>query len=104
MHTNPVVAQLDLAYLIRTLERLAKVPVNVPMGTEVFIEPDDPKLVHYVQQVLRPELSAIGVHDLIDVSGNQIVARYGKGTSDRSLLIQVYTPVQHHNQMVEPWS
>lgn len=104
MQTNPVVAQLDLAYLIRTLERLAKVPVNVPMGTEVFIEPDDPKLVHYVQQVLRPELSAIGVHDLIDVSGNQIVARYGKGTSDRSLLIQVYTPVQHHNQMVEPWS
>ena len=49
MQTSPVVAQLDLAYLIRTLERLAKVPVNVPMGTEVFIEPDDPKLIHYVQ-------------------------------------------------------
>lgn len=104
MQPDPLIAQLDTAYLIRTLERLAKVPADVPMGAEVFIEPDDPKLVHYVQQVLRPELSAIGVHDLIDVPGNQVVARYGDGTSGRSLLIQVYTPIQHHNQMADPWS
>ncbi len=104
MPTNPVVENLDSVYLIETLEHLARVPADVPMGTEVFIEPDDPKLVHYVQEVLRPELSAIGAYDLIDVPGNQIVARHGEGTSDKSLLVQVYTPVQHHNQMADPWS
>ena len=104
MKTSPVVEHLDTRYLIRTLEALARVPVDVPMGTEVFMEPDDPKLVHYVQHVLRPELSAIGAHDLIDVPGNQIVARLGEGTSDATLLVQVYTPVQHHNTMAEPWS
>ena len=70
MQTKPVIEHLDSDYLIETLEHLAQVPADVPMGTEVFIEPDDPKLIHYVQQVLRPELSAIGVHDLIDAPGN----------------------------------
>ena len=104
MQTKPVDHHLDTQYLTRTLERLARAPADVPMGTEVFIEPDDPKLVHYVQQVLRPELSAIGVHDLIDAPDNQIIARHGEGASDEVLLIQVYTPVQHHNMMAEPWS
>ena len=36
--------------------------------------------------------------------GNQIVARHGSGTNGRSLLVQVYTPVQHHNLMDDPWS
>ena len=104
MQTKPVIEHLDTRYLTQTLERLAKVPADVPMGSEVFIEPDDPKLVHYVQRVLRPELSAIGADDLIDAPGNQIIARYGEGASDTTLLIQVYTPVQHHNLMAEPWS
>ena len=104
MQTKPVIEHLDTRYLIQTLERLARVPAEVPMGPEVFIEPDDPKLVHYVQRVLRPELSAIGAYDLIDAPGNQIIARYGEGASDATLLVQVYTPVQHHNLMAEPWS
>ena len=104
MQTKPVVEHLDTEYLIQPLEHLAQVPADVPMGTEVFIEPDDPKLVHYVQRVLRPELSAIGAYDLIDAPENQIIARYGQGTSDATLLIQVYTPVQHHNMMADPWS
>ena len=104
MPTKPVIEHLDTRDLTRTLVELAQVPADVPPGTEVFIAPDDPKLVHYVQQVLRPKLSAIGVHDLIDVAGNQLIARYGRGTSDATLLIQVYTPVQHHNFMPEPWS
>jgi len=104
MKIKPIIEHLDTDYLIETLEHLAQVPTDVPMGTEVFIEPDDPKLIYYVQQVLRPELSAIGVHDLIDAPGNQIIACFGEGTSDKTLLIQVYTPVQHHNQMADPWS
>ena len=104
MQIKPVVQHLDTQYLTETLIELAQVPADVPSGTEVFIEPDDPKLVHYVQRVLRPKLSAIGAYDLIDVHGNQLIARYGQGTSDATLLIQVYTPVQHHNLMLEPWS
>ena len=104
MQTKPIVERLDTRFLTETLVALAQVPADVPMGTQVFIAPDDPKLVHYVQQVLRPRLTAIGAYDLIEVPGNQIVARYGRGTTDASLLLQVYTPVQHHNQMADPWS
>ncbi len=104
MQTRPLVGSLDTRFLTETLVALAKAPADVPMGTEVFMAPDDPRLVHYVQQVLRPRLVEIGACDLIDVPGNQIVARTGLGRSDARLLIQVYTPVQHHNQMADPWS
>ena len=104
MQTKPIVEQLDTRYLTETLVELARVPADVPLGTDVFMAPDDPKLVHYVQGLLRPKLAAIGAYDLVDVPGNQVVARYGEGTSDATLLVQVYTPVQHHNLMEEPWS
>ena len=55
MQTKPVVEHLDTEYLIETLEHLAQVPADVTIGTDVFMEPDDPKLVHYVQEVLRPD-------------------------------------------------
>ncbi|MCY4546969.1 MAG: M20/M25/M40 family metallo-hydrolase [Defluviicoccus sp.] len=104
MDIESLLDRLDRRFLIDTLVELARVPVDVPLGTEVFIEPDDPKLVHYVQHVLRPGLARAGAYDLIDVAGNQIVARHGAGSSARTLLIQVYTPVQHHNLMDDPWS
>lgn len=104
MQTKSVADRLDTRFLTDTLVALAQVPADVPMGTEVFMAPDDPKLVHYVQHVLRPRLTAIGAYDLIDAPGNQIIARYGQGTSVASLLLQVYTPIQHHNQMADPWS
>ncbi len=104
MDIESLLDRLDRRFLIDTLVELAQVPVDVPLGTEVFIEPDDPKLVHYVQHALRPGLARAGAYDLIDVAGNQIVARHGAGSSARTLLIQVYTPVQHHNLMDDPWS
>ena len=104
MDIESLLDRLDRRFLIDTLVELAQVPVDVPLGTEVFIEPDDPKLVHYVQHVLRPGLARAGAYDLIDVAGNQIVARHGAVSSVRTLLIQVYTPVQHHNLMDDPWS
>ena len=104
MQIDSILDELDSRYLIETLAALAQVPADVPLGPDVFIAPDDPKLVHYVQNVLRPELFAVGAHDLFDAPGNQIVARYGASTSGASLLVQVYTPVQHHNLMDEPWS
>ncbi len=40
---------LDRTYLIETLCTLARVPTDVPLGYQTLMEPDDPKLVHYVQ-------------------------------------------------------
>jgi acetylornithine deacetylase/succinyl-diaminopimelate desuccinylase-like protein len=68
------------------------------------MEPDDPKLIHYVQEVLRPELVRLGAYDLIDAGRNNLVVRLGSGESGRTLLIQNYTPTQHHNLMADPFS
>ena len=97
-------ARIDERYLVDSMSRLARVPTDVPLGFNTLMEPDDPKLVHYVQNVVRPELAAIGVYDLLDVPRNNLVARLGAGRSPRALLIQNYTPAQHHNLMDEPFS
>ncbi len=95
---------LDRAYLVETLSRLARIPTQVPLGFDTLMEPDDPKLVHYVQDVLRPELVRLGCYDLLDAPRNNLVVRLGEGAADRSLLIQSYTPTQHNNLMEEPFS
>ncbi len=95
---------IDRGYLVETLSKLAQVPTDVPLGYQTFMEPDDPKLVHYVQSVVRPELVRLGCYDLIDAPRNNLIVREGKGTSGRSLLIMNYTPAQHHNLMDEPFS
>lgn len=99
-----IAGNIDQQYLTDILTKLAKVPTQVPLGPNTFIEPDDPKLVHYVQQVLRPELQSLGALDIADVPRNQLVVKYGEGKSDASLLVMVYTPTQHHNLMDDPFS
>jgi hypothetical protein len=94
---------LDRAFLVGTLADLARVPTNVELGFDTLIEPDDPKLVHYVQDVVRRRLLDIGVYDLIDARRNNLVARLGSGESGRCLLIQSYTTSQHHNLMERPF-
>ena len=96
-------ASIDEGYLIDVLTELAKVPTEVPLGPETFMEPDDPKLVHYVQNVLRPKLNDIGIK-ASDVPDNQLLVKYGDGTSDAALLVMVYTPAQHNNLMDDPLS
>jgi acetylornithine deacetylase/succinyl-diaminopimelate desuccinylase-like protein len=95
---------LDRRYLVNMLSALARVPTDVPLGFDTLMEPDDPKLVHYVQDVIRPELTRLGAYDLVDVPRNQLVVRMGRGTRGRSLLILNYTPTQHHNLMAHPFS
>ena len=95
--------EIDTRFLTRTLVELTRVPTNVELGFDTLIEPDDPKLVHYVQRELRPRLFDLGVHDLLDAPRNNLVARLGSGESHRSLLIQNYTPSQHHNLMTRPF-
>jgi acetylornithine deacetylase/succinyl-diaminopimelate desuccinylase-like protein len=99
-----IAAHLDRAYLVETLSALAKAPTDVPLGFDTLMAPDDPKLVHYVQEVLRPELVRLGCYDLLDAPGNNLVVRLGTGESGESLLIQNYTPAQHNNLMDEPFS
>jgi acetylornithine deacetylase/succinyl-diaminopimelate desuccinylase-like protein len=95
-------ACLDQDYLVRTLFRLIEAPTDVPLGPETLMAPDHPKLVHYVQRVLRPEFAAAGYPDLIDAPLNQIVADVGCGDDRGSLLLMAYTPTQHNNLMREP--
>ena len=99
----PASPAIDERYLTETLLKLMAVPTDVPLGPATLMEPDDPKLVRYVQGVLRPELYAVGAHDLIDAGRNNLVARTGRGTSGRSLLLLVYTVTQHHNLMANPY-
>lgn len=96
---------LDERYLIDTLRRLATVPTDVPLGFDTLMEPDDPKLVHYVQHHVRAELASLGHYDIVDAPRNNLIARYGRpGTAGPMLLIQNYTVAQHHNLMPDPWS
>jgi acetylornithine deacetylase/succinyl-diaminopimelate desuccinylase-like protein len=98
------VDEVDERYLTDSLVELAKVSTAVPLGPDPFIEPDDPKLVHYVQDVLRPKIDALGALDVRDVPRNQLVIRYGEGKLPRTLLVMSYTPAQHHNLMEDPFS
>lgn len=89
--------------LVELLCRLARVPSAVPLGSDTLIDPDDPILVEYVQQHLRPEFTPVGAYDIIDVPGNQFALRFGNG-SGPVLALMVYTPTQHNNLMSDPWS
>src|SRR5215203_3886904 len=60
------VRAIDRAYLVETLSRLAQVPTNVPLGFDTLMEPDDPKLVHYAQHVMRPDLVRLGCAEADD--------------------------------------
>lgn len=95
---------LDEKYLIDTLIRLIKIPTHVPLGPNTLMEPDDPVLVRYVQEIIRPELSRIGAYEIIEVPLNQLVVRMGRGKTDRRILVMVYTPTQHANLMEDPFS
>jgi acetylornithine deacetylase/succinyl-diaminopimelate desuccinylase-like protein len=91
-------------YVVETLSALARVPTHVDPGWDTLIEPDHPRLVHYVQEVVRPELVRLGVGELLDVPRNNLVARAGRDAGGRRVLIQAYTPAQHHNLMRDPLS
>src|SRR6476660_5590325 len=100
--SQEIVQALDTAYLVDVASRLARVPTDVPLGFQTLMEPDDPKLVHYAQEVVRPELVRLGIYNLVDAGRNNLIAWLGSGESGRSLLIQNYTPAQHHNLMAGP--
>ncbi|MCK4825728.1 M20 family metallopeptidase, partial [bacterium] len=95
---------LDRKYMVDTLVRLLKIDCTVDLGPETLMDPNHPKLVNYVENVIRPELQKIGVYDIIDAPKNQIVVKLGTGEKNKRLLIMAYTPVQHYNWMEDPFS
>ena len=99
-----LVEKIDEEYLVENLRQLSRVPTDVPMGLNTFIEPDDPKLVHYVQKVLRPKIDELNLAPVVDIPRNQLLLESGNGDSGKSLLVMVYTPTQHHNLMSDPFS
>jgi acetylornithine deacetylase/succinyl-diaminopimelate desuccinylase-like protein len=102
---DAVVAEgIDRAYLVETLSKLARVPTGPSPGFDTLMDPDDPKLVRYVQDVMRPEITRLGHYDIIDAALNNIVVRLGTGESDKTLLIQNYTPTLHFTMMHDPLS
>jgi acetylornithine deacetylase/succinyl-diaminopimelate desuccinylase-like protein len=95
---------IDADYLIQTLSRLAQISTAVPLGSQTYMEADDPLLVEYVQRVIRPEITRLGYYDVLDVPKNNLLVRLGSRESGRALLIQNYTVAQHHNLMDDPFS
>ncbi|MGB7054585.1 MAG: M20/M25/M40 family metallo-hydrolase [bacterium] len=94
---------LNRDFLLDSLVTLLKVPTHVPLG-DTLIEPDDPKLVHYVQEVIQPLIERLRYQDIIVDELNNLILRYGDNESGRSLLMMAYTPAQHANLMEEPFS
>ena len=83
----------DHGFVVDTLVTLARTPADVPLGQNE-IEPTDPKLTHYVNDVIKPiverfELGPVEVDEL-----NNLVCRIGPGGSP-SLLVMAYTTSQH---------
>lgn len=89
--------------LLDSAVELAQIPSAVALGAQTLIEPDDPLLVHYVQDELRPRFRRAGVLDIVDLPGNQFAVRFGSGKGP-CLALVAYTPTQHHNLMADPWS
>jgi acetylornithine deacetylase/succinyl-diaminopimelate desuccinylase-like protein len=105
-NVQELIGHLDRRYLVETLSELAQVATEVPLGPETLMEPDDPRLVHYVQRVLRSKIQGLGAYDILDVPRNQLVVRWGgqRSMAGPTLLVLVYTPTQHHNLMADPFS
>jgi acetylornithine deacetylase/succinyl-diaminopimelate desuccinylase-like protein len=100
---SDIAVELDHGYLLDRLLEFAAVPTAVSLGYDTLMAPDDPLLIAYVQNTIRPELERIGCEELIAASGNNLIVRIGSGESGRSLLIQSYTPAQHHHHMADPF-
>ena len=81
-----LVEKIDEEYLVENLRQLARVPTDVPMGLDTFIEPDDPKLVHYVQKILRPKIDELNLAPVVDIPRNQLLLESGNAIQENLCL------------------
>ncbi|MFV2045598.1 MAG: M20 family metallopeptidase [Anaerolineales bacterium] len=94
---------LDLEFLEASLIQLVQSPSDVPTG-EIAIEPDDPKIGHYVKEVVQPILEQLQLEKLMVDGLNNLVGSIGPDSSDSSLLMVGYSVSQHANRMEHPYS
>jgi len=85
----------DEAYVRDVLVRLAGAPTDVPTG-KFEIEPTDPKITHFVHNVVRPELERLGMGTIEADELNNLVCRIGSGGGP-TMLLMTYTTAQHGN-------
>lgn len=94
---------LDADELVDLASTLARVPTGVPLGFETYVDASDPQLVHYIGEIVRPELERVRGVKVVDCLPHGIVGQIGSGGSP-ALLIQSYAISQHHQLMEEPYS
>ena len=86
----------DERYVLDTLVELARTPADVPLGLNE-IEPTDPRIAHYVRDVVRPMVERLGVGSVEVDELNNLICRAGSGRPSPSLLVMTYTTAQHGN-------
>lgn len=86
----------DPTYVTETLIALARTPTDVPLGQNE-IEPTDPKVGHYIHDVVRPMIEALDLGPVQIDSLNNLICRVGSGAPSPSLLVMAYATSQHGN-------
>jgi acetylornithine deacetylase/succinyl-diaminopimelate desuccinylase-like protein len=86
----------DAAYVAETLVALARTPTDVPLGQNE-IEPTDPKVGHYIRDVVRPMIESLNVGPVTIDELNNLTCIVGSGARSPSLLVMAYATAQHGN-------
>jgi acetylornithine deacetylase/succinyl-diaminopimelate desuccinylase-like protein len=86
----------DDRFVLETLQALARTPADVPLGRNE-IEPTDPRLAHYVHDVVRPMVERLGPRTLAVDELNNLIAGFGADVASPSVLVMAYTTAQHGN-------
>lgn len=94
---------LDADELVALASAFARVPTGVPLGFDTYVDPTDPQLVHYIGEVIRPQLEQVDGVDIVDCRPFGLVAQLGSGSTP-ALLVQSYAISQHHQLMENPYS
>ena len=85
------------------LTRFVRTPTDVPIG-QTELDPTDPKIAHYIADIVAPEVEALHPRDLIIDEYNNLICRFGRGESPATVLMVGYAVSQHANKMADPYS
>lgn len=94
---------LDRDEIVELASDFARIPTGVPLGFDTYVDPTDPQLVHYIGEVVLPELKQLDGVEIIDSRPFGLMAQLGSGGRP-ALLVQSYAISQHHQLMDDPYS